>query len=149
MIDKESQEQKAALTVKAKLMYTIAGSFAMLAFGLIFEITGATLADVAITTHTSFKYTSHAIVIRTIGYSIGSLVAGWAFDRFNRQVGFIIALSTAATITLLIPYETSIHMYFASLLVIGFAASAMDVASSAWILELCRPLPIPSCKHRC
>lgn len=133
-------EDAAAVTIepslKSKYMYTFAASFCQLVYGLMYEITGATLSDMADQTSSTFYTVSYGITIRTIGYLIGSLVSGWAYNRMNRQIGYTLALIISAVISLCIPFQTCIITYFISLLITGFCGSGMDVAGNAWILEI-------------
>ena len=123
-------------SLTSKYVYTGAASLCQLVYGLMYEITGATLADMADQTSSTFYTASYAITVRTIGYLIGSLASGWAYNKINRQVGYILALITSAAVSLCIPFETHISTYFFSLFITGICGSAMDVAGNAWILEI-------------
>ena len=121
---------------KWKLVYTVALCMLSVAYGLLFEITASTLVDIAEQTSSSLEDVTFSIVVRTSAYALGSLFFGWAFERMNRQLGVTFVLTAMAVNAVITPYESSLIMFHASMLVNGICGAAVDISGMTWMLEM-------------
>lgn len=108
----------------------------MSAYQLMFEITSSTLVDITKRTSSSFEEANNGLVIRTVTLAVGSLLFGYAFERINRQFGVAVAVMVMAVNTMLTPMATSSNLFQVAMLINGLSASAMEVASTPWLLEM-------------
>ena len=124
------------VTRKLKYILTFAVYFCYFTYGLGFSITGPTLLDVAELVRSSFHEVSFGVVSRSATYCVGALFCGWAFNRINRQLGFVVSLLVSGVALIAIPFVRSLYFFIIAQAVFGFAIAGLDVAGNAWMLEI-------------
>ncbi|XP_002730956.1 sodium-dependent glucose transporter 1A-like [Saccoglossus kowalevskii] len=75
-----------------------------LGLGLCTSILGPTLLDLATNVEKDFSDVSYAITVRNTGMLVGSLVAGFAFDRFDQHLLMGSSLALMAILAVLVPW---------------------------------------------
>jgi FHS family Na+ dependent glucose MFS transporter 1 len=124
------------VTRKLKYILTFAVYFCYFTYGLGFSIIGPTLLDIAELVRSSFHEVSFGVVSRSASYCAGALFCGWAFNKVNRQLGFVVSLLIAGASLLCIPFVRELYFFILAQAVFGFAIAGLDVAGNAWILEI-------------
>ncbi|MGE5263916.1 MAG: MFS transporter [Acidobacteriota bacterium] len=116
-----------------------AGYFvAFVTLGLSAAVMGPTLPALAERTHVRLDEISILFATRSLGYLIGSLVGGHAFDRRRgHPIVALMLLIMAATIAL-VPVISSLAILALVLLVLGIAESAVDVGCNSLLIWLYR-----------
>ena len=121
---------------KWKHVYTIILCLGSAAYGFMYEISGSTLSAIADQTSSQIADVSYGITLRSIMFAVGSLSSGILYDHINRQVGYATFLLLLVAGTIIIPFAHHLSLYLASEALTGFVGSAVEVALTAWILEM-------------
>ena len=122
---------------RKKYVFTAAAFFGYFSFGLMDNINGGTLLDIAgLTCASGIGEIYYGVISQTIAYCLGSLFFGWLYGRVNRQVGYIVSLIASGCATLAIPHLRTASAYIALQVFFGLFIGGLDVASNAWILEI-------------
>lgn len=119
-----------------RYVYTFIIYTSFATYGILATTTASTLLDLAELMNCASEQIAVGLSIRAIAYSVSALTCGWLFDRLDRQVGLIIALTGCAAFSLPVPLIRSLNYYLFTQAINGIGYSAIDVAASAWILQL-------------
>lgn len=79
---------------------------------------------------------SLGLVGRSAVYCLGSLLCGWAFNIYNRQIGLALSLVGCGLGIVVVPHLRTAMGWFLAQALVGFSAAGVDVAGNAWLLEL-------------
>ncbi|XP_013788363.1 sodium-dependent glucose transporter 1A-like [Limulus polyphemus] len=121
---------------KLKIFKTANLYFAFVTLGMAVAITGPTLLDLERAVNTDTEHISYIIVGRGIGYLIGSIVGGILFDRFNRQVLFLVNILILAISMTAAPWCRDLSPLIATMTVGGLTLGAIDTGGNCWCLHL-------------
>ncbi|KAJ8298960.1 hypothetical protein KUTeg_023020 [Tegillarca granosa] len=105
---------------------TICLSLAFLALGLCIAIPGPTLLDLMDRVKTD---TTHMLLIfsaRSVGYLFGSLVGGFLFDHFDKQLLLASTLFLASIATTIIPWSLTLTVLAVMFSLQGIAMGVLD-----------------------
>lgn len=97
-------------------------------------ILGPTLSGLAAQTHSTLSQISVLFVVKSIGYIVGSLLSGRAYDRWPGHpiiVFVILALGAGLALTPLAPWLVLLALVIG---VVGFAEGAIDVGTNTLIV---------------
>ena len=110
--------------------------FCMFCYGTVTGITGVTLIDILYQTHSSEQLGSTGIVCRYIGYGLGSLFTGRLYDRFSRQLCFVIILIACGVAHVAIPFVKQIALFIVAQIVVGVTSGGIEVAINTWMMNM-------------
>ncbi|XP_076307967.1 LOW QUALITY PROTEIN: sodium-dependent glucose transporter 1A-like [Tachypleus tridentatus] len=110
--------------------------FAFVVLGMALAITGPTLLDLELALNTDTEHISYIIVGRGIGYLSGSFVGGLLFDRFNREVLFLINLLFLVITITAAPWCRNLILLIAIMVIEGLVLGAIDTGGNCWCLHL-------------
>ena len=100
------------------------------------SLIGPSLIDFSYILSVSFSQVSLMITICSLGYCIGALVGGFAFQYVNRQLFVIIFMSITSLICAFFPFSPSLIIFLALGFVFSFGNGTLDVAQNTWIIEM-------------
>ncbi|KAI1291084.1 Major facilitator superfamily domain-containing protein 4B [Halotydeus destructor] len=142
-----SHVTKDALRRKHVLTAVICLGF--LVYGIAYSLLGPTLIDLSSLLNSSIEELSYGFSIRQLCFLVGSLFFGWLYSFVNRQLGMALTLVSLSVCMYAIPRLTSLNQFLVSQGFLGFAASSVEVTTSAWLLELWRQdsNPYLQCMH--
>ena len=118
---------------------TIGYYLAFIGLGLVGASLGPTLPGLADNTGTALSAISMLFTARALGYLGGSLVAGWAYDRYRGHPIVAGAILLMALLMATVPFIPLLLILLGILFVIGLAEGTMDVGVNALIVWLHRP----------
>ncbi|XP_022239619.1 sodium-dependent glucose transporter 1-like isoform X2 [Limulus polyphemus] len=110
--------------------------FAFVALGMALAITGPTLLDLELALNTDTEHISYILVGRGIGYLSGSFVGGILFDRFNREVLFLVNLLFLGITITAAPWCRNLILLIATMVIEGLVLGAIDTGGNCWCLHL-------------
>ncbi|MGD9092422.1 MAG: MFS transporter [Anaerolineales bacterium] len=123
---------------KEKTYKTIAYYASFVVLGVTTAILGPTLPGLASHTGTQLREISFLFTARSLGYLLGSLLGGWAYDRFTGHIvlaGSLLILSGTALLTPLIPV---LWVLAAVLLLMGIGEGGTDVGGNTLLVRVYR-----------
>ena len=103
---------------------------------MIATMLGPSLVDFRYILSTSLSQVTLVSTITALGYCLGTLVGGFAFQYFNRQLFVIISMSITALICAFCPFSPSLIIFLSLGLVFSFGTGTLDVAQNTWIIEM-------------
>lgn len=117
-----------------KLVLTTAYYLSFIMLGLLTAAEGPALPGLAENTSSTLDQISLIFVFGSLGYLLGSLAGGQAYDRMpgNRVIAFTLIM--IAICTALIPFMHSLGLLLAVLFVMGLAKGALDVGGNTLLL---------------
>lgn len=69
---------------------------------------------------------SSIFTVRSIGYLIGSIIAGWLFDKWNGNLFLAVACIFASVSLIITPFTSSFAMLMISIFCQGLALALLD-----------------------
>ena len=78
---------------------------------------------------TDTKSFSAAFSGNALGYLAGALLCGFIYDRLNKELLFVLALSGISGSILVAPFSTHLYMFVGACIVLGFATSLLDTGN--------------------
>jgi FHS family Na+ dependent glucose MFS transporter 1 len=117
-----------------KLLLTIAYYLSFIILGLLTAAEGPALPGLAENTSSTLDQISLIFVFGALGYLLGSLLSGQAYDRMpgNRLIAF--TLLSISLCTGLIPFMHNLGLLLLVLFTLGLAKSALDVGCNTLLL---------------
>ena len=134
-----------------KTSATIGYYLAFITLGLIAAVIGPTLPSLAERTHTHLDEISILFTTRSLGYLLGTLAVGHAFDRWRGHPLIAAMLVTIAVLMALIPVIPVLWVLALVLFVLGISESAIDVGCNSLLIWLYREKvsPVMNGLHFC
>jgi FHS family Na+ dependent glucose MFS transporter 1 len=117
-----------------KISKTIGYYLAFIVLGLITGVFGPTLPDLAKNTQATLNQISIIFAVRSLGYLIGSFLAGRLYDRVRGHWIFVAVLLATAIAFVLIPIIPLLSLLVVVLFALGIAESAIDVGGNTLIV---------------
>eukprot|EP00117_Sycon_ciliatum_P033743 scpid33312/ scgid0850/ Sodium-dependent glucose transporter 1 len=119
-------------------MYCCCGVFLCLrvAQGVILSMLGPTLLDLSHSTGEPLDVVSYVFTTRSIGYLIGSIVAGLLFDRFDANFLLAVSLCLSAVGTLIAPMWKKVVLLAMSTFVQGISMGFLDTGGNVLLLQI-------------
>ncbi len=117
-----------------KLVLTAAYYLSFIVLGLLTAAEGPALPGLAENTSSTFDQISLIFVFGSLGYLLGSLLGGQAYDRLPGHRVIAFTLLTITGCTTLIPFMHSLWSLLLVLFVMGFAKGALDVGGNTLLL---------------
>jgi len=121
---------------RARLRKTYAYYLAFIILGLVAASIGPTLPRLAEHTHSSIGQISYLFVLRSLGYLIGSLIAGRLYDRAPGHPIMTGVIGILALAMFFIPLSQVLWLLALLLLSLGVAQGMLDVGGNtllAWV----------------
>jgi len=119
---------------KIKTAQTISYFIAFVALGLAMASLGPTLPALAAQTRVSLGEISYLFTSRSLGFLIGSLLAGWFYDRMNGHAVMAGTIVAMALMLALMPVIPSLGLLLAVMLALGTAEGALGVGGNALLV---------------
>ncbi|KAK3103868.1 hypothetical protein FSP39_022518 [Pinctada imbricata] len=115
---------------------TVCLSLAFFTLGLCIAIPGPTFIDLqqrieSDTTHTALIFTA-----RSIGYLLGSLVGGFLFDYFDKQLMLTMTLFIAALATAIIPWSLTLTVLCVMFVLQGTSMGVLDTGGNVFCVRI-------------
>ncbi|WAQ95746.1 MF4B1-like protein [Mya arenaria] len=106
--------------------------------GLCLEITGPTLIDLKLRTHSNFEAVATAVSGRSAGFFIGSALGGVLVDKLGRFSDLILAISLdlMAGFTAALPWARMTELMFAISLCAGTCEGVINIAGQKLIINM-------------
>ncbi len=106
---------------------------AFILLGLTFSLQGPTLNVLAAHTGSTLSAISYVFSVFSLGYLIGSLLAGRVFDKFRGHPMVAVSLVVAAGLNLVIPQVSALWALLLTMLLLGTAGAMVDVGCNTLI----------------
>lgn len=119
-----------------KFLVTLSNYYLFTVYGMLYLLPSVALTDIAYLMKMDMITADNGITLRAVAYSIGSLACGHIFRKFDRRLGLIIGMFTAALCLSTLPFLNSVAIFLSSMFVMGFISGSIDVAVNSWILDL-------------
>ena len=103
---------------------------------MICSVLGPSLVDLGYILSTTFSQVSLITTTTSLGYCIGALVGGLAFQYMNRQLFVIIFMSITSLSCAFYPFSPSLIIFLALGIVFSFGNGTLDVAQNTWYIEM-------------
>jgi len=110
--------------------------YSMTFYGAGSSIFGLSIIEFSKNLNSSIEQISYGLTLSYIFGTLGSLLATYSLDRFNRQLQFCLSNLILAINYLVFAFLTSLPLYFVNLAVNGFIIPFMNIIPSVWITEL-------------
>lgn len=94
--------------------------------GLCIAIPGPTLLDLKERIHTDTTHMALIFTARSIGYLLGSLIGGFLFDHFDKQLLLMVTLIVAALATGIIPWSLTLTVLTLMMSLQGMSMGVLD-----------------------
>jgi FHS family Na+ dependent glucose MFS transporter 1 len=107
---------------------------AFIALGLASACLGPTLSGLAENTHSSLSAISFLFTARSGGYLLGSLLAGWLYDRYRGHPLMSIALVFVALALFFVPLTPQLWLTTLVILLLGISESVLDVGTNTLLV---------------
>ncbi len=119
---------------QARLVKTSAYYLAFIVLGLTTASFGPTLPGVAAHVRSTISQVSYLFVLRSLGYLIGSVMAGRLYDRVKGHPIMAIVVAIMAVTMFLVPIVPLLFLVGAILFVLGVAEGLLDVGVNTLIV---------------
>ncbi|KAI1301291.1 Major facilitator superfamily domain-containing protein 4A [Halotydeus destructor] len=119
-----------------KYWLTATACFTYVGFGLGASIIGVTMLDMKDFLNVSMVDMGHGLTILVGACCLGSIIASWLLDRFNRQIGLICSNLLLAFGLIWTPLFANKMSYFFSQAMIGLAYAGINNAPNALLTEI-------------
>ena len=103
---------------------------------MICSVLGPSLVDLGYILSTTFSQVSLITTVTSLGYCIGALVGGFAFQYLNRQLFVIIFMSITSLVCAFFPFSPSLIIFLTLGVVFSFGNGTLDVAQNTWYIEM-------------
>ena len=103
---------------------------------MILSTIGPSLTDFTCILSSSFETVSQMTTSVALGYCIGALISGLAFQYFNRQLIVIIFVSIASIVIICMPFTPSLTLLLVFGLISSFGNGTIDAAQNTWFIEM-------------
>ncbi|MBN2499116.1 MAG: MFS transporter [Anaerolineales bacterium] len=117
-----------------KTLQTILYFAAFITLGITSSAYGPTLPELSANTGVSLKTLAWLFTGSSIGYMLGSLIAGQLYDRIKPHLVITIALFVVAGITALVPTLSIFWLLLAVTVISGFAGGSVDVGGNTLLV---------------
>ncbi len=126
---------KTAVRENTVQLYTTVGYFvAFVALGLAYAALGPTLPDLAALVGTDLTRISYGLAARSLGYLVGSVVAGRLYDLIDGHPVMAGVLLLTALLLVVIPLAPVLWLMIALLFLIGAVQGAIDVGGNTLLV---------------
>ncbi|XP_061182677.1 uncharacterized protein LOC133191035 [Saccostrea echinata] len=115
---------------------TVCLSFTFLTLGLCIAIPGPTLIDLKERINTDTTHMALIFTARSIGYLLGSLVGGFLFDHFDKQLLLMVTLIVAALATSIIPWSLTLTVLTVMMSLQGCSMGVLDTGGNAFCVRI-------------
>lgn len=132
-INQETSEKKSS-----KLPQTFAYYLAFIFLGLLAAAMGPTLTALAEQTRSAINQISFLFTFRSLGYLMGSLLAGRIYDRLSGHVIMAVALCGMVITMLLVPIIPLLWVMVVVMLLMGLSEGCLDVGGNTLLMWLHR-----------
>lgn len=119
---------------RARLTKTFAYYLAFIILGLAAASFGPTLPGLAEHVRSTIGQISYLFVLRSLGYLIGSLIAGRLYDRVSGHPVMAVVVAVLALTMFLIPLSPVLWLLAILLLVLGTAEGVLDVGGNTLLV---------------
>ncbi|XP_015793768.1 sodium-dependent glucose transporter 1A [Tetranychus urticae] len=120
---------------KVKFSRTCLVYFAFLGVGCGISITGPTLLDLQIAVNSTLSETSRIIQGRSVGYALGSIIAGFLMEAFNEQLVMGVAALINGIALSITAWNRTLWGIVITMFVNGLSMSHVDTGSNVCILR--------------
>ena len=117
-----------------KLVLTAAYYLSFIMLGLLVAAEGPALTGLAENTSSTLDQISLIFVFGSLGYLVGSLFGGQAYDRIPGHRVIAFTLLTITVCTSLVPFMHSLWLLLLVLFILGLAKGALDVGGNTLLL---------------
>ena len=95
------------------------------------EMTGPTLPDLCARLQVNYADISKGLMMKDMGALFGSVLGGFLSSALWKYIDLLlaVALVTAATVTLLVPWTTSVPLFGTALLGMGLSEGVLNAGS--------------------
>ena len=100
--------------------------------GLCIAIPGPTLIDLQERIHTDTTHMALIFTARSVGYLLGSLVGGFLFDHFDKQLLLMVTLIVAAMATSIIPWSLTLAVLTVLMSLQGMSMGVLDTGKTVF-----------------
>ena len=107
-----------------------------ISLGFVESLTGPTLVHLSLLYSTDVAGISLRFSIGSIGYLLGAFLCGVLFDKLNRELLFVAALSLLGIATYAIPLLPSLALFFVCHFCLNMTSSFLDAACQPYIINL-------------
>ena len=97
--------------------------------GISIAILGPSLLDLKDQVDASFKEISTIFTVRSVGYLLGSIVAGWLFDRWNGYLVLTASCFIASLSMIVTPFTKSFFVLMITVVCQGLALGSLDTGN--------------------
>ena len=97
--------------------------------GISIAMLGPSLLDLKEQVNASFKGISTIFTVRSVGYLLGSIVAGWLFDRWNGYIVLTGACFVASITMIVTPFTKSYFALVVTIVCQGLALGSLDTGN--------------------
>lgn len=115
---------------------TICLSLTFLTLGLCIAIPGPTLIDLKERINTDTTHMALIFTARSVGYLLGSLVGGFLFDHFDKQLLLMVTLIVAALATSIIPWSLTLTVLTVMMALQGMSMGVLDTGGNAYCVRI-------------
>lgn len=115
---------------------TICLSLTFLTLGLCIAIPGPTLIDLKERINTDTTHMALIFTARSVGYLLGSLVGGFLFDHFDKQLLLMVTLIVAALATSIIPWSLTLTVLTVMMSLQGMSMGVLDTGGNAYCVRI-------------
>jgi MFS transporter, FHS family, Na+ dependent glucose transporter 1 len=129
-----SLTDSAAVEHKARLSKTFAYYAAFVVLGLAAAVTGPTLPGLAEHVRSTIGQISYLFVLRSLGYLIGSLLAGRLYDRVKGHPLIILVICIVSAVMAAVPVIPALWLLAAALAFLGVAEGILDVGGNTLLV---------------
>lgn len=113
---------------------TIAYYLAFIGLGMVDATLGPTLGELAAKTGTDKGEIGVLLTIRAMAYLLGSLAAGWLYDRYTGHRIIGLAVLVLVSMFLVLPTVPYLWVLMAVFFIIGIGAAGLDVGGNTLLL---------------
>ena len=103
---------------------------------MILNVNGPSLIDFKEILSVSFSQVSNIAPFISLGYCIGALVSGFAFQFLNRQLLVIIFMAITAIVCAIMPFTPSLAVFLILGIVFSYGNGTLDAAQNTWFIEM-------------
>ena len=93
---------------------------------------GPSLLDLKDQVNSSFQGMSTIFTARSVGYLLGSIIAGWLFDRWNGYLVLAASCFIASICLVVTPLTRSFFVLIITVVCQGLALGSLDTGNILW-----------------
>ena len=123
-------------SARARLCIAFGLFESFLALGISIAMLGPSLLDLKDQVNSSFQGVSTIFTARSVGYLLGSVVAGWLFDRWNGYLVLAVSCLIASICCIIIPLTKFFSVLIITVICQGLALGSLDTGGNVLLLNL-------------